>query len=1508
MLDNVANTTTPVRIHDSFVTVEWIELKGGTGAGVHGVDFVPTAATNAFVLRNSLIHNISGQAVRVTNVSPFVAVADIYDNFVYGGGREGIEVNQALLAGSRVRILNNTLYRNNTNGLTAQIGSAVDATNPYVLLRNNVFVSNVNNPNTSVPWPNVGSGSNIIGNGALDAAPLVAPCNPGPPPAGACYKSDLGPSPRGGGQYGKTEAQLAFVSTATPNLHITSTSAARDTGASLSTLFTNDIDAATRSAPWDVGADEFGGLAMVGAGCAVGTQPSGPNFVAHPNFDQGAAATAAANGFSTSATYNAFQCPGDTQATVRTSVGLCGGTAASLTQFPGDPGFGIATAVNSLYTNGNGTGGPFIAWRQTVNGLTANTTYTFYTYVSNANNGPVATPPSLPLLRFCKGVSGAGPYSCTTQLNADFTIANETAASGDYWTRYQTTFTTGPAETSVDLAVLDAAPNINGDDLQMTQFGVQACGAPTTAVKLASLAAVGTDGGVSLRWSTASELDNLGFNLYRGPAAGGPWTQLNAALIPGLGSSPIGQSYGWRDSGLVNGTTYYYRLEDVDTHARSTFHGPISAVPAAGAADAAAEPSSPVAPVPPSRGAQPGSDPKGSCPSWVWTAYAAEAASGSVAAGCTREGEPEAVSLEEVSRSKTGVTLELRTGGFYAVRETSGTVRVFVSGFDAPEQEGALALPLRRALVEAEVGRGVQLRAVTATGRVRFQGIDVAGMGAAGMRVLADGTVRPAHRALGRGRPTRPARDLARLGEIQFLGETKTASVEISPWRLDPERRTLELARLVRVTLLFSGRETGERGQGARGRRPPRARGALPSAAGPSVLAQLFTTARGLHAVSFEQLQLPPVSQRGMALGELALERGGVPVPFHVEPETGRFGPGSRLYFFAPEAAASTAFSGETAWELVRASGGVAMGVASVAPSGRTLASAPSGSASFEKNLYYQPGLLLAPDPWLWDAVGSGAVRTQSFSLEAVDSSRPATLSVFLQGASESGNALDHHARVAVNGVDVAETGFAGMQPRRLDAVLPAGLLLEGPNTLSITNLGDTGVVSLVFLDRFSLDYPRAALAGAGQLEASWSGSGTASVAGVTPPAVLLDTTSPVSPLWLRGFASGSSAVSFSAGAGRRYLLASAQALLAPRVAAAAASSLADPGNQADYLLIAPEAMLAAAEPLLARRASQGLAVKAASLEEIASSFGHGETSAEAIRAFIGFAYHSWKRPSPRYVLLLGGASYDPRNFTGRARPAPLPFLVTKTSFLWTASDPLLAAVNGDDPVPDVAIGRLPASTPAEAEALVEKLLDWEVSGQSLDGPAVLVADNPDAGGAFEQDVDDIARSFLASRPASILRLSELGADTRPAILGAFDAGASLVSYVGHGGAAVWASENVLNSWDPPALLAQPRQPLMLTFNCLNGYFLAPSYDSLAEAFLKVPGRGTIAAVSPTGLSVDQPAHAFHRALMAELVSGRHARLGDAFLAAQLEYARSGQMPELLSVYHLFGDPALTIR
>jgi hypothetical protein len=85
----------------------------------------------------------------------------------------------------------------------------------------------------------------------------------------------------------------------------------------------------------------------------------------------------------------------------------------------------------------------------------------------------------------------------------------------------------------------------------------------------------------------------------------------------------------------------------------------------------------------------------------------------------------------------------------------------------------------------------------------------------------------------------------------------------------------------------------------------------------------------------------------------------------------------------------------------------------------------------------------------------------------------------------------------------------------------------------------------------------------------------------------------------------------------------------------------------------------------------------------------------------------------------------------------------------------------------------------------------------------------------------------------------------------------------------------------------QERQPILMTMNCLNGYFHFPYFDALGEALVKAESRGAIAAFSPSGLSLDAPAHVYQKALVEELVSGRHRRLGDAVLAAQKSYAEA---------------------
>jgi hypothetical protein len=97
------------------------------------------------------------------------------------------------------------------------------------------------------------------------------------------------------------------------------------------------------------------------------------------------------------------------------------------------------------------------------------------------------------------------------------------------------------------------------------------------AVTLAGFSAAATAGTVLLEWETASEVDLLGFDVYRAEAPDGPQTRLNAALIPAQApGSLVGAVYQFRDEAAEPGLTCWYWLKSVDAYGQATRHGPTS--------------------------------------------------------------------------------------------------------------------------------------------------------------------------------------------------------------------------------------------------------------------------------------------------------------------------------------------------------------------------------------------------------------------------------------------------------------------------------------------------------------------------------------------------------------------------------------------------------------------------------------------------------------------------------------------------------------------------------------------------------------------------------------------------------------------------------------------------------------------------------------------------------------------------------------------------------------------
>ena len=75
---------------------------------------------------------------------------------------------------------------------------------------------------------------------------------------------------------------------------------------------------------------------------------------------------------------------------------------------------------------------------------------------------------------------------------------------------------------------------------------------------------------IIVRWSTESEVNTAGFNVYRSGSEEGPWAKLNTKLIPGSPDPLRGGSYVFTDTNVIADQTYWYELEEVELGGQAT--------------------------------------------------------------------------------------------------------------------------------------------------------------------------------------------------------------------------------------------------------------------------------------------------------------------------------------------------------------------------------------------------------------------------------------------------------------------------------------------------------------------------------------------------------------------------------------------------------------------------------------------------------------------------------------------------------------------------------------------------------------------------------------------------------------------------------------------------------------------------------------------------------------------------------------------------------------------------
>ena len=379
------------------------------------------------------------------------------------------------------------------------------------------------------------------------------------------------------------------------------------------------------------------------------------------------------------------------------------------------------------------------------------------------------------------------------------------------------------------------------------------------------------------------------------------------------------------------------------------------------------------------------------------------------------------------------------------------------------------------------------------------------------------------------------------------------------------------------------------------------------------------------------------------------------------------------------------------------------------------------------------------------------------------------------------------------------------------------------------------------------------------------------------------------------------------------------------------AADLALTTNGADYILITHRDLgwdangnaYAWLDDLVALREDQGLRVKVVDVQDIFDEFSYGMTSAAAIRDFLSYAFTNWQPPAVQYVLLVGDSSYDFRDNLHLGITNYVPAYLTYTQHMGeTLTDEWFVRVSGNDAVPDLYIGRLPAASEAEATAMVNKMITYETSpnDKTWQKNTLLIADDQNEAyeAAFETMNEDAADLLPASMNAPFkgylndyLAASGLNADIKAQI----NAGTLVVNYSGHGALQRWAGEKIFQISDVDTLTNTGRYPFVVNMTCLTGYFgyldpLDGPEPSLAEALLKADSKGAIAALMPTAMTSTGGQQVLDAALFEAIFQKDIRQLGPAIADAKQTLLANGGAgyEEISKTFLLFGDPALTLQ
>src|SRR5690606_20560127 len=243
----------------------------------------------------------------------------------------------------------------------------------------------------------------------------------------------------------------------------------------------------------------------------------------------------------------------------------------------------------------------------------------------------------------------------------------------------------------------------------------------------------------------------------------------------------------------------------------------------------------------------------------------------------------------------------------------------------------------------------------------------------------------------------------------------------------------------------------------------------------------------------------------------------------------------------------------------------------------------------------------------------------------------------------------------------------------------------------------------------------------------------------------------------------------------------------------------------------------------------------------------------------------------------------------------------------------------------DIAIGRLPVSSAAEALTLVDKIIHYDTQPQTLQDwrlRLVMVADDEDHNTHID-DAESIAVNAI--NQYGMYNMNKIYLDAYPQATTpggtrypgvnqdidlAMNKGALAVTYIGHGGPNGWAQERVLGINQVQGYRNINNLPLFITATCTFASYDEPGHTSAGEHLLVNPEGGAIALMTTVRLvysgSNERLTRSVYKFLLEPDGPGQYPAIGEILRRAKNNNALDTTQTNARK-FTLLGDPALVL-